>query len=171
MVIQTRNMHTEHDFIVMHVVQYSEASGVTLLECNPHMHPDQSFIYEGSSLFHPLVGAPLVVAVPELASPVNSPMGSKVELSVFPAYGCKLSTSRDQTMYDVRTWCGVSGAAILMYEGSVVGMHIRLLLLLKIKLVLPSYVLYVSSRIRCDATVLLYSTVKALALMKDGKVP
>lgn len=130
-VIQTCNMQTEHELIVMHVIEYSEASGVTLLECNPQMHPDhmqvQTFTqHDGdSSLFHPLVGAPLVVCVLELSSQMNSRMGRKVELSVFPAYGCKLSTSRDHLLYDVRTWCGVLGAAIIMYEGSVVGMHMR----------------------------------------------
>lgn len=129
-IIQTRE--TEHASINMRLVEHSEAFGHTLLECSPQLHLDhmqvRTFSHHDSSIFHPLVGAPLVVCVLEVASQRDSPelsQGRQVELSIFPAYGCKLSALSDVLLYDVRCWRGVPGAALVMYEGHVVGLHMR----------------------------------------------
>ena len=48
-----------------------------------------------------------------------------IRLGILPAYGCKLSAARHHLLYDVRCWCGNSGAALVLYKEKVMGLHAR----------------------------------------------
>lgn len=123
------------------VVKRSKKFDYALLECDVQIHPDhltvRSFIREEGSSSIPddelddLTGAPLVLCAFQIGVQDDLPefsQGRQVDLGLMPAYGCKLGAQKHHLLYDVRSWCGDSGAALVMYEGDVVGMHTNALL-------------------------------------------
>ena len=123
----------------MRVATCSEVLDYAVLECDPGMHLDhlqvQTLAHDQVSLstgdmpdIDDLVGAPLVVCTFQPAIcrvSTESSQGKDIKLGIMPAYGCKLSAARHHLLYDVRCWCGGSGAAVVMYKESVVGLHAR----------------------------------------------
>lgn len=130
---------TDQQRIDMRVATCSEALDYAVLECDPDVHSDhlqvQTFAHDQVSSatgnmpdIDELVGAPLVVCTfqPALHRDLPEPsQGRDIKLGVMPAYGCKLSATRHHLLYDVRCWCGDSGAALVMYREGVVGLHAR----------------------------------------------
>ena len=130
---------TNQQRIDMRVATCSEALDYAVLECDPDVHSDhlqvQTFAHDQVSLstgdmpdIDELVGAPLVVCTFESAVHKDSPGPSQdrdIRLGIMPAYGCKLSATRHHLLYDVRCWCGCSGAALVLYKEKVVGLHAR----------------------------------------------
>ena len=130
---------TNQQRIDMRVATCSEALDYAVLECDPDVHSDhlqvQTFAHDQVSLstgdmpdIDELVGAPLVVCTVQPAVHKVLPGASQdrdISLGIMPAYGCKLSATRHHLLYDVRCWCGSSGAALVLYEEKVVGLHAR----------------------------------------------
>lgn len=130
---------TDQQRIDMRVATCSEALDYAVLECDPGIHSDhlqvQTFAHDQVSLstgdmpdIDELVGAPLVVCTFQPAVHKDLPEPSQdrdARLGIMPAYGCKLSATRHHLLYDVRCWCGNSGAALVLYKEKVVGLHAR----------------------------------------------
>lgn len=131
----------ERSTVDTRVTKRSKEYDYALLECDAQLHPDhltvRTFAHvEGASdatgssgidEIDALTGAPLVLCAFQIGVQKDLPefrQGTQIELGLMPAYGCKLSSYRHHLLYDVRSWCGDSGAALVMYEGEVVGMHI-----------------------------------------------
>ena len=49
--------------------------------------------------------------------------GADIDMGLVPAYGCKLSLHGRHLLYDVNSFPGNSGCAVLLHEGEVVAMH------------------------------------------------
>lgn len=118
------------------VTKRSKEYDYAILECEIELHGDhlmvRTFTGENPSSsadddLEDLTGAPLVLCAFQIGVQDELPefeQGPQVDFGLMPAYGCKLSAKRHHLLYDVRSWCGDSGAALVMYEGEVVGMHI-----------------------------------------------
>ena len=119
--------------VEMRVTKRSKEYDYAVLECEIERHPDHLRVRtftgeEGSSSaeddLEDLRGAPLVLCAFQSGVQAELPE-SQQDFGLMPAYGCKLSAQRHHLLYDVRSWCGDSGPALVMYEGEVVGMHMN----------------------------------------------
>ena len=100
-----------------------------LLECPPDDHSSHLAVRQlrGDST-RELVGAPLTLCAFQVGMQKELQdfrQGLNLEIGLMPAFGCKLSDQRHHLLYDVRSWAGDSGTALVMFEGEVVGMHIE----------------------------------------------
>lgn len=100
-----------------------------LLECPPEDHSSHLAVKQlhGDST-RELVGAPLTLCTFQASIQKELQdfrQGINFDLGLMPAYGCTISNQHHHLLYDVRSWAGDSGTAIVMLEGEVIGMHIE----------------------------------------------
>ena len=112
----------------MEIGTSSKKYDYALLHCSVDTHSDHLMVRQlQSSSTDELIGA-LLTLCPFQAGIQNELVdfrqGTHLEIGLMPAYGCKLSNKRHHLLYDVRSWNGDSGAALVLFEGEVVGMHI-----------------------------------------------
>ena len=87
-----------------------------LLHCSVDKHSDHLTVkqLQGNSTDE-LVGAPLTLCVFQAGIQNDFRQGTHLEIGLVPAYDCKLSDKQHHLLYDVRSWGGDSGAALVLF--------------------------------------------------------
>lgn len=113
----------------MEIGTRSKKYDYALLHCSVDKHSDHLTVRRfGGNSMDELVGAPLTLCVFQTGLQnelVDFRQNTHLEIGLMPAYGCKLSDKHHHLLYDVRSWAGDSGTAVVLFEGEVVGMHIE----------------------------------------------
>ncbi len=112
----------------MEIGTRSKKYDYALLHCSADKHSDHLTVRQlrGNGTDE-LIGAFLTLCVFQAGmqkESVDFKQDTLLDYGLMPAYGCKLSAKRHHLLYDVRSWAGDSGTAVVLFEGEVVGMHV-----------------------------------------------
>jgi hypothetical protein len=113
----------------MEIGTRSKKYDYALLHCSVDRHSDHLTVRQlGGNSTDKLIGAFLTLCVFQAGLQnelVDFRQDTLLDYGLMPAYGCKLSDKRHHLLYDVRSWDGNSGTAVMLFEGEVVGLHVE----------------------------------------------
>lgn len=113
----------------MEIGTRSKKYDYALLHCSVDKHSDHLNVRRlRGNLMDETMGAPLSLCVFQTGMQnelVHFRQGIHLEIGLMPAYGCRLSDKPHHLLYDVRSWAGDAGTAVVLFDGEVVGMHVE----------------------------------------------
>lgn len=122
-------IRTVEKSLQMEIGTCSKKYDYALLHCSVDRHSDHLNVRRlRGNLMAELIGAPLTLFVFQTGMQnelVHFRQGTHLKIGLMPAYGRKLSDKRLHLLYDMRSWAGDSGTAVVLFEGEVVGMHVE----------------------------------------------